>query len=57
MIRYTFQKPSIDLHKNRRICTIIFWLTNLHEAKQRGNVAIRKVQNTHHDPKYKLEKQ
>ena len=33
-----FLKPSIHLHKNRRTCTIIFWLTDLHETKKRGNV-------------------
>ena len=44
-----------DIHKNRRICTIILWLTDLHEAKKCGNVALRKVENTDHDPKYKLE--
>ena len=42
-----FSKPSIDLLKNRRICMIIFWLTDLHEAKKRGNVALRKVENTY----------
>ena len=48
-----------DFHKNGRICfcKIILWLTDLHEAKKRGNAALRKVENTHHDPKYKLEKQ
>ena len=56
MIRCTFQSPVTDLHKTRRICAIIFWLTDLHEAKKCGNVALRKVENTH-DPKYKLEMQ
>ena len=57
MISVHFSKPSIDLHKNRQICTIIVWFTDLHEAKKRGNVALRKVENTHHDPKFKLKKQ
>ena len=35
-----------DFHKNRRICTIILWLTDLHEAKKHGNAALRKVENT-----------
>ena len=48
---------SIDLDTNRRIFTIIFWLTHLHEAKKRGNVALRKVENIHCDRKYKSEKQ
>ena len=49
-----FSKPNIDLHKNGCICTIIFWLTDLHEGKKCDNVALRKVENTH-DHKYKLE--
>ena len=31
-----------------------FWLS-LARSQKRGNVALRKVENTHHDPKYKLE--
>ena len=31
--------------------------TDLYEAKKRGNIALAKVENIHHDPKYKLEKQ
>ena len=47
-----FFKANIDSNKNRRI-----WFTDLYESKKRGNVELRKVENTHHHPKYKLEKQ
>ena len=57
MIRYTFQSPVQIYTSIRHACMIIFWLTDLHEAKKRGNVALRKVENTLNDPKYKLEKQ
>ena len=58
MIRCNFFKAqSIDLHKIRRACTISFLLTDLQEAKKRGNVALRKEENKHHDPTYKLERQ
>ena len=45
---------NIDLYKNRRIGTIIFRLTDLYEATKHGNVALRKVENTHHEPRYRL---
>ena len=44
--------PSTDLHKNKRIWKIIFWLTGFYVVKKCGNVALRNVENTHHDPKY-----
>ena len=36
-----FSKPSIDLHKP--LARLLFWLTDLHEGKKRGNVALQSI--------------